>query len=35
MNVEKFKLKIHRIKFWLLVVKKDVWIWIGATLDCD
>jgi hypothetical protein len=35
MNVEEFKLKIHWIKFWVLVVKKDVWTWIGVALDCD
>jgi len=28
-----FKLKIHTIKFWVLVFKKDVWIWIGVVLD--
>jgi hypothetical protein len=34
MNVEKFKLKIYYIKFWILIFKEDVWIWIGVALDC-
>jgi len=34
MNVEKFKLKIYEIKFWVLVLVKDIWIWIGVMLNC-
>jgi hypothetical protein len=34
MNAEEFKLKIYKIKFWVLVLIKDVWIWIGDVLDC-
>jgi hypothetical protein len=33
MKVEKLKLKNHLIKFWVLVFKNDIWIWIGATSD--
>jgi len=33
MKVEEFKLKIHTIKLWVLVFKKDVWIWIGVALN--
>jgi hypothetical protein len=34
MNVEEFKLKINKIKFWVLILHKDIWIWIGVVLDC-
>jgi hypothetical protein len=34
MNVEEIKLKIHEIKFWVLVLNKDVWTWIGVASNC-
>jgi hypothetical protein len=27
MNVEEFKLKFYQIKFLVLVLVKDIWIW--------
>jgi hypothetical protein len=34
MNVEEFKLEIYWIKLWVLVLVKDVWIWINVASYC-
>jgi len=33
MNVEELKLKFLLTKIWVLVLVKDIWIWIGVALD--